>query len=149
MAADLSNSFKSRTIPPPECRVSLTQSAKIAKCISGHHLCWNCKQRPEMSDCPSSKMPIHMWESFRNGKFPQDLIPRRYRVNFSRWENQRPCYCECRSWRVLEPKYHMVRMKLTWLFIELIISETNQILITNLSASASIRHGSVSGDSSQ
>ena len=81
MAADLSNSFKSRTIPPPECRVSLTQSAKIAKCISGQHLCWNCKQRPEMSDCPSSKMPI-CGRAFGMENFLKILFPEGIELTF-------------------------------------------------------------------
>jgi len=48
-------------IPVPECPVCfepLNKSPKIAQCVLGHLLCWNCKQRPELEDCPSCKGPI-------------------------------------------------------------------------------------------
>ena len=52
---------KSKDIPAPECPVCLeplNKSPKIAQCVLGHLLCWNCKQRPELEDCPSCRGPI-------------------------------------------------------------------------------------------
>ena len=48
-------------IPVPECPVCfepLSRSPKIAQCVLGHLLCWNCKQRPELEDCPSCRGPV-------------------------------------------------------------------------------------------
>ena len=49
-----------QSIPMPECPVCCEslRASRIAQCVFGHLLCWNCKQRPEMADCPSCKMPI-------------------------------------------------------------------------------------------
>ena len=48
-------------IPVPECPVCfepLNKSPKIAQCVLGHLLCWNCKQRLELEDCPTCKGPV-------------------------------------------------------------------------------------------
>ena len=50
-----------KSIPVPECPVCfepLSRSPKIAQCVLGHLLCWNCKQRPELEECPSCRGPI-------------------------------------------------------------------------------------------
>ena len=53
--------LKQNNIPAPECPVCfepLSRSPRIAQCVLGHLLCWNCKQRPELEDCPSCRGPI-------------------------------------------------------------------------------------------
>ena len=56
-----SSKVNQRSLPVPECPACcepLTMTPRIAQCVMGHLLCWNCKQRPEMADCPSCRMPI-------------------------------------------------------------------------------------------
>ena len=42
----------------PVCRVAFSGSGWIAQCSSGHLLCWECKQRPENTQCPTCLHPI-------------------------------------------------------------------------------------------
>ena len=61
IARQLEEKEKSRAIPVPECPVCfepLNKSPKIAQCVLGHLLCWNCKQRLELKDCPTCKGPV-------------------------------------------------------------------------------------------
>ena len=77
MAADLSNSFKSRTIPPPECRVSLTQSVSQVTTSAGIvSRGWRCQIVPP-ADANGRAFGM---ENFLKILFPEGIC----RVNFSR-----------------------------------------------------------------
>ena len=43
-------------VKKPECPIcfeEMSSSTKIAQCISGHLICWRCKERMKKKDCPS------------------------------------------------------------------------------------------------
>ena len=48
-------------LPKPECPVCFEEmpppSSRIAQCLSGHHICWSCKER--ITECPSCKLPVN------------------------------------------------------------------------------------------
>ena len=40
----------------PVCFEKLTGETKIAQFISGHHLCWTCKNKMKDNQCPSCQL---------------------------------------------------------------------------------------------
>ena len=46
----------------PECPICLEpmiRDTKIAQCLSGHLLCWSCKDKLESKKCPSCNLPVN------------------------------------------------------------------------------------------
>ena len=44
----------------PVCDVEMSHNTKIAQCISGHHLCWECLEKlNDKKDCPSCSQPVN------------------------------------------------------------------------------------------
>ena len=52
------NDFKMKKPPCPVCFEEMSYNTKIAQCINGHHLCWNCKEKMMKNDCPSCGQPV-------------------------------------------------------------------------------------------
>ena len=72
LSMKLSNSVEGRgkeerTLPKPECPVcfeEMTSTTRIAQCLSGHHLCWNCKEKmssqgTDTAECPTCMLPVN------------------------------------------------------------------------------------------
>ena len=43
----------------PICFEEMSYDTKIAQCISGHFLCWSCKEKLERKKCPSCGQPVN------------------------------------------------------------------------------------------
>ena len=43
----------------PICFEDMSADTKIAQCISGHHICWGCKEKLVKNDCPSCGQPVN------------------------------------------------------------------------------------------
>ena len=43
----------------PICFEEMSSDTKIAQCISGHLICWSCKEKMEKNDCPSCGRPVN------------------------------------------------------------------------------------------
>ena len=42
----------------PICFERMSHTTKIAQCIFGHHVCWNCKEKLEKNECPMCGYPV-------------------------------------------------------------------------------------------
>ena len=52
---------KNNDVAKPECPIcygEITCETKIAQCISGHYLCWDCKRMLSDNQCPSCSLPV-------------------------------------------------------------------------------------------
>ena len=54
------NNNKMRKPPCPICYEEMSYNTKIAQCISGHLLCWSCKEKLEKEECPSCGQPVNV-----------------------------------------------------------------------------------------
>ena len=67
------NVNKVKKPPCPICFEEMSFNTKIAQCISGHHLCWDCKEKLEKNECPSCGQPVngraHGMESYLRSLF--------------------------------------------------------------------------------
>ena len=43
----------------PVCYEEMLLNTRIAQCISGHLICWSCKEKMEKNDCPSCGRPVN------------------------------------------------------------------------------------------
>ena len=50
--------LKMKKPPCPICFEEMSHETKIAQCINGHLLCWNCKEKMSKNDCPSCGQPV-------------------------------------------------------------------------------------------
>ena len=53
------NNNKMRKPPCPICYEEMSYNTKIAQCISGHLLCWGCKEKLEKKECPSCGLTVN------------------------------------------------------------------------------------------
>ena len=53
------NNNRMRKPPCPICFEEMSYNTKIAQCISGHLLCWSCKEKLEKEECPSCGQPVN------------------------------------------------------------------------------------------
>ena len=53
------NNYKVKKPPCPICFEEMSFNTKIAQCISGHLLCWGCKEKLEKNECPSCGQPVN------------------------------------------------------------------------------------------
>ena len=52
------NNNKLKKPPCPICFEEMSNNTKIAQCINGHHMCWDCKKKMMKNDCPSCGQPV-------------------------------------------------------------------------------------------
>ena len=69
---------KGRKMKKPNCPICFEEmlpDAKIAQCISGHLICWSCKEKMVKNDCPSCGQPVNGrafgMESYLKYLFPE------------------------------------------------------------------------------
>jgi len=52
------NNPKAKKPPCPVCFEEMSHDTKIAQCLNGHHLCWECKEKLHKNNCPSCGLPV-------------------------------------------------------------------------------------------
>ena len=56
------NNYKNNNIPKPRCRIcfdEMSPNTRIAQCISGHLLCWGCKEKMGDNVCAFCDKPVN------------------------------------------------------------------------------------------
>ena len=56
---ELEKGRKTKKPTCPICFEEMSPDNKIAQCISGHHICWSCKEKMVKNDCPSCGQPVN------------------------------------------------------------------------------------------
>ena len=56
---ELEKGRKTKKPTCPICFEEMLPDAKIAQCISGHLICWSCKEKMVKNDCPSCGQPVN------------------------------------------------------------------------------------------
>merc|ERR1712048_554245 len=61
LEAKVNERDKGKKMKKPNCPICLEEMSTdtmIAQCISGHHICWGCKEKLAKNDCPSCGKPV-------------------------------------------------------------------------------------------